>query len=74
MASKLLSNDEFSNYYLLFKHYGHLVIGGNFSVDFNGNRTHAAVPKSFCDNPNIHSVVYHDKSQVNYAQNFDIAR
>jgi len=52
----------------------HVMIGGDFSVDFSRTRLHTALFKSFCENLNISSFVHHSASNIDYTYNFNMER
>ena len=52
----------------------HVMIGGDFSVDFSRTRLHTALLKSFCENLNISSFVHHSASNIDYTYKFNMER
>jgi len=52
----------------------HVVIGGDFNVDFGRNWTHTALLNSFCDSIGVSPVVRHAKCDIDYTYNFNMER
>ena len=50
----------------------HVVIGGDFNVDFSRTKQHTVLLKSFCENLNVSSFVNHSVSNVDYTYNLSI--
>ena len=50
----------------------HVVIGGDFKVDFSRNRLHTAMLDGFCDNTGLNPIVQHDKCGIDYSYNFSM--
>jgi len=52
----------------------HVVICGDFNVDFSRNWLHTEILSSFCDNMNIKPVYGHFNCNIDYTYNFDMSR
>jgi hypothetical protein len=52
----------------------HVIIGGDFNVDFSRNRLHTAMLDSFCDNTGLNPIVRHEKCSIDYSYHFNMTR
>lgn len=52
----------------------HMIICGDFNVDFTRNRLHTTILDSFCDNLGLHPVVRHNKCRIDYSYHFSQSR
>ena len=52
----------------------HVIIGGDFNVDFNRDWMHTALVNSFCDEVGFSPVVRHAKCTIDYSYNFNMER
>jgi len=52
----------------------HIVIGGDFNVDFNRNWIHTELLNSFCDNVCLSPIVRHVKCNIDYSYQFSMTR
>jgi hypothetical protein len=52
----------------------HVIIGGDFNVDFSRDRIHTAMLSSFCTTLSLNPAVHHVKSSVDYTYNFNMSR
>jgi len=52
----------------------HIVIGGDFNVDFSRDWVHTALLNSFCDNVGISPIVCHTLCNIDYSYNFNMSR
>ena len=72
--------DEFSDHLLVIERMiaenldCHVIIGGDFNVDFSRPRVHTALLRGFCDDQGLHAAVEHHNSTVDYTYNFNMIR
>jgi hypothetical protein len=52
----------------------HMVVGGDFNVDFSRTWTHTSMLDSFCTNLDLNIALRHDKCQIDYSYNFNMSR
>lgn len=52
----------------------HVVIGGDFNVDFCRNWTHTAILSSFCDDAGLMPIIRHANCHIDYTYNFNMNR
>jgi len=52
----------------------HVIIGGDFNVDFSGQRVHTAMLKSFCDNTSLSPADLHHSANIDYSYHFDLRK
>ena len=52
----------------------HIVIGGDFNVDFSRTCVHTALLRSFCDDQDLHVAIEHPDSSVDYTYHFNMSR
>ena len=52
----------------------HIIVGGDFNVDLNRERTHTALLGSFCDNTGLLPILRHPLCTVDYTYNFNMMR
>ncbi len=52
----------------------HLVLGGDFNVDFRRDRIHTALLNSFCDDVGLMPTIHHSSYNVDYTYNFNMSR
>jgi len=52
----------------------HVIVGGDFNVDFSRTWTHTAMLDSFCTNVNLNVALRHDKCQIDYSYHFNMGR
>jgi endonuclease/exonuclease/phosphatase (EEP) superfamily protein YafD len=52
----------------------HVIVGGDFNVDFSRDRLHTALLNSFCENLGLYAVTRHYKSTIDYSYNFNLDR
>jgi len=52
----------------------HIVLGGDFNVDFSRDWTHTALLNSFCDNIGLSPILRHAKCTFDYTYNFNMSR
>ena len=52
----------------------HVIVGGDFNVEFNRNRMHTALLNSFCDNTGLSPVIQHSSCNIDYTYNFNMSR
>lgn len=52
----------------------HIIIGGDFNVDFSRVRAHTALLRSFCANQDLHVAIEHPNSSVDYTYQFSMTR
>jgi exonuclease III len=52
----------------------HLVLGGDFNVDFRRNRSHTALLSAFCEDIGLMPTFHHSSYKVDYTYNFNMSR
>jgi hypothetical protein len=52
----------------------HIIIGGDFNVDFSRDWVHTALLDSFCENVGLLPVVRHANCNIDYSYNFNMSR
>lgn len=52
----------------------HVIVGGDFNVDFSRDRLHTAILNSFCDNVNLKPIVSHDQCTIDFSYHFNMNR
>jgi len=52
----------------------HVILGGDFNVDFCRDRIHTGLLKGFCDEIGLNPTIRHAASTVDYTYNFDMKR
>jgi len=52
----------------------HIILGGDFNVDFTRDRTHTALLTSFCDNIGLFPGTRHSLCDIDYTYNFSMQR
>jgi len=52
----------------------HIILGGDFNVDFTRDRTHTALLTSFCDNTGLFPSSRHALYDIDYTYNFSMKR
>jgi len=52
----------------------HIIVGGDFNVDFSRNRIHTAMLSSFCANLSLTPAAHHVRNTVDYTYNFNMSR
>jgi len=52
----------------------HIIVGGDFNVNFSRNRIHIAMLSSFCTNLILTPAIHHVKNTVYYTCNFNMSR
>lgn len=52
----------------------HLVLGGDFNVDFSRDRTHTALLNNFCDAVGLMPIIHHSSYSIDYTYNFNMHR
>ena len=52
----------------------HIVVGGDFNVDFDRQWLHTSMLSSFCDNNDINPVDRHSSCTVDYSYNLNMSR
>jgi Reverse transcriptase (RNA-dependent DNA polymerase)/Endonuclease/Exonuclease/phosphatase family len=61
--------------YLMCQHSDcHIILGGDFNVDFSRNWFHTELLTDFCDNLNLEPVYQHSNYHVDYSYNFNMSR
>ena len=61
--------------YLIHQHPDcHIVLGGDFNVDFSRNWFHTELLTDFCDNLSLEPVYQHNKYCIDYSYNFNMSR
>jgi len=74
------SNDEFVQLLSLIENLiytypgSHVLVGGDFNVDFNRDWVHTALLDSFCDNIGLSPIIRHLNSNIDYTYNFNMTR
>ena len=51
----------------------HVIVGGDFNVDFSRDRLHTALLSSFCENVDLNPIIGHNKCTVDYTY-FNLCR
>ena len=52
----------------------HVIVGGDFNVDFTRDRLYTALLASFCANFGLRDAAHHNKSTIDYSYNFNSDR
>jgi len=52
----------------------HIILGGDFNVDFARNHLHTELLTDFCDNLSLEPVYQHNKYRIDYSYNFNMSR
>lgn len=52
----------------------HIVVGGDFNVDFGRDWVHTAVLRGFCDNVGLCPAIKHPFCNIDYSYNFNMSR
>jgi len=52
----------------------HVIVGGDFNVDFSMAWLHTEILRDFCARLNLEPTIQHDNSQVDYTYNFSMTR
>ena len=52
----------------------HIVLGGDFNVDFNRNWSHSVLLSSFCEAVSLYPTVWHAMSAIDYSFDFNMLR
>jgi endonuclease/exonuclease/phosphatase family metal-dependent hydrolase len=52
----------------------HVVLGGDFNVDFSRNWVHTALLTSFCEDIGMTPIIRHTKCNIDYTYNFNMSR
>lgn len=52
----------------------HVVVGGDFNVDFGRDRLHTTLLNSFCDQSGLHPATLHSVCDIDYTYNFNMCR
>jgi exonuclease III len=61
--------------YLMCQHSDcHIILGGDFNVDFSRNWFHTELLTDFCDNLNLEPVYQHSNYHVDYSYSFNMSR
>lgn len=52
----------------------HVIVGGDFNVDFTRNWLHTTLLRSFCDNLNLNLGIHHESCNIDFTYNFNMIR
>ena len=52
----------------------HVIVGGDFNVEFSRNKVHTALLNTFCDNTGLSPAIRHSLCNIDYTYNFGMSR
>jgi len=75
-ASRIAFKNELSVIHSVLENYdvSHVIIGGDFNVDFNRDWVNTSVLRDFCTELNLYPVVDHRSSTIDYTYHFAMQR